>query len=120
SVFEHLKRNPDDFAGAFYRVSSRLRLIHLYAFQSHVWNRAVAGLVQELVPAAGRVGPGSLEGPLVSPTRPLPLAAGATFALPGPELADVADPDQRRRLEDALARERMVAADFRIEGVPGF
>jgi len=120
SVFEHLKRNDGDFAGAFYHVSSRLRLIHLYAFQSHLWNRAVADFARSLVPLEQRVVLEGIEGPLVYPSHPLPLPPGASFRLPGPGLEDVSAPEQRRWLEDALARERMVAADFRIDGVPGF
>lgn len=120
SVFEYLKRNDGDFAGAFYHVSSRLRLIHLYAFQSHLWNRAVAEFTRKLVPLEERVVLEGVEGPLVYPSRPLPLPPGASFRLPGAGLEDVSDPDQRRWLEDALARERMVASDFRIDGVPGF
>lgn len=120
SVFEYLKQNDGDFAGAFFHVSSRLRLIHLYAFQSHIWNRAVADCVQSLVPQAERVVLSGIEGPLVYPSRPLPLAPDATFRLPGAGLEDVRDPKQRGWLEDALSRERMVAADFRVEGVSGF
>ncbi|HUR28574.1 MAG TPA: tRNA pseudouridine(13) synthase TruD, partial [Planctomycetota bacterium] len=120
SVFEHLKHNDGDFAGAFFHVASRLRLIHLYAFQSHIWNRAVAAYVTSLVPAQERVVLDSVEGPLAYPSRPLPVAAEATFRLPGPGLEDVVDPLQRGWLEDALSRERMVAADFGIQGVSGF
>ena len=120
SVFEYLKKNDGDFAGAFYHVSSRLRLIHLYAFQSHIWNRAVTDCVASLVPRDERVVLEGVEGPLVYPSRPLALPQGATFRLPGPGLEDVRDPKQRGWLEDALSRERMVAADFQITGVSGF
>ncbi|MEO6708883.1 MAG: tRNA pseudouridine(13) synthase TruD, partial [Planctomycetota bacterium] len=82
SVFEYLKQHDGDFAGAFYHVSSRLRLIHLYAFQSHIWNRAVTDCVASLVPREQRVVLEGVEGPLVYPSRPLPLAEGATFRLP--------------------------------------
>jgi len=129
SVFEHLKRNPDDFAGAFQHVSTRLRLIHLYAFQSHLWNRAVAEYVRLVVPPAERIVIESVEGPLVFPSGALPLeppgpppqpAMGESFRLPGERLADVEHPLQRALLEDALAAERMVPAEFTIQGVPGF
>ena len=120
SVFEYLKKNPEDFGGAFYHIASRLRLIHLYAFQSHVWNRAVADFVRKHAPEGERVVLTGVEGPLVYPSRPLALPPGATFRLPGPGFEDVRDPEQRGLLEDALARERLTAADFRIDGVPGF
>lgn len=86
SVFEHLRRHPDDFAGAFYHVGSRVRLIHLYAYQSHVWNRAVADFVREHVPVDKRVVLESEEGALIYPSERdlLPVAPDATFRLPGP------------------------------------
>lgn len=121
SVFEHLRRHPDDFAGAFYHVSSRVRLIHLYAYQSHVWNRAVADFVREHVPVDKRVVLESEEGPLVYPAERdlLPVAPDATFRLPGPGLEDVIDPVQRGLLADVLAGDRLAPGQFQIEGVSG-
>jgi len=122
SVFEHLKRRPDDFAGAFAHIATRLRLIHLYAFQSHLWNRAVTAYVRERTPLSGRVLVECVEGPLVFPAGHFEDGAqeSRTFRLPGPRLEDVDDPVQRALLADALAAERLVPADFAIEGVPGF
>lgn len=120
SVFEHLKRHPDDFAGAFGHVATRVRLIHLYAFQSHLWNRAVAALVRSNTSPAERLVVRSLEGPLVFPAAGAGPGDGRTFRLPGARLADVDDPVHRELLEDALAEERLVPADFEVRGVPGF
>lgn len=121
SVFEHLRRHPEDFAGAFFHVASRVRLIHLYAYQSHVWNRAVADFVREHVPLDKRVVLDSEEGPLVYPAERdlLPVAADATFRLPGPGLEDVIDPVQRGLYADVLAADRIRPAQFQIEGVSG-
>ena len=121
SVFEHLGRTSDDFAGAFRHVSSRLRLIHLYAWQSHVWNRAVCELVRAHVPLPERVVLESAEGPLVTYANGPPAAlTERSFRLPGDGLDDVDDPEALTLLEDVLAGERMVSDGFRIEGVPGF
>jgi len=50
SVFEHLVENPGDFRGAMERgISTRERTIHLFAYQSYLWNRAVSLRVQEIV-----------------------------------------------------------------------
>jgi tRNA pseudouridine13 synthase len=117
SVFEHLKRAPGDFAGAFAHVATRLRLIHLYAFQSHLWNRAVAALVRESTPIEERIVLQGAEGPLVFSAGPLDLPP--TFRLPGARLAD-ANERERELLADALAAMRLVPADFQISGVPGF
>jgi tRNA pseudouridine13 synthase len=117
SVFEHLKGDPEDFAGAFGHVATRLRLIHLYAFQSHLWNRAVAALVREATPLEERIVLQGAEGPLVFPTGPLELPP--TFRLPGVRLEDVNE-RVRELLADALAAMRLVPADLEISGVPGF
>jgi hypothetical protein len=74
------------------------------------------------IPEPERITLEGVEGPLVHPARPLVLDASphGTFALPGARLEGVVHPDQRACIEDVLARERMVADDFKIEGVPGF
>ncbi len=120
SVFEHLKRSPEDFAGAFGHVATRVRLIHLYAYQSHLWNRAVAEAVGERTGIEQRVVVRNEEGPLVFPLARAGLSLPETFRLPGVGLADVQDQQQRELLEDALAADRLVAADFEVRGVPGF
>lgn len=122
SVFEHLRRNAGDFAGAFRYVASRTRLIHLYAYQSHLWNRAVARLVERRVPAAERFTIDSIEGPLVFAKNGLPLdpAWDGCFPLPGPELEGVEHPEQRKLLAELLAADGVPPERFRIRHVPGF
>jgi len=52
SLFEHLRDHPEDFTGALVRgVATRERTIHLFAYQSHLWNRAAALWVRSLAPA---------------------------------------------------------------------
>jgi tRNA pseudouridine13 synthase len=121
SVFGHLKRHPDDFAGAFYHVASRLRLIHLYAFQSHLWNRAVDAYIERITPPGLRARVSSREGPLTFSLGGYALDEGMeSFRLPGPKLADVTHALQLELLEEALAGERLAPAQFSIEGVSGF
>ncbi len=121
SIFEYLTAQPDDFAGAFYHVASRIRLIHLFAYQSHVWNRAVAELVRRNVPTESRVLVDSAEGGLVcfEGEAPAPLA-GRSFRLPGPGLEDVRNAEDRAILTEVLASEGIAPEDFRIDGVSGF
>jgi tRNA pseudouridine13 synthase len=49
-LFEHLQRRPDDFRGALPLLPERMRLIHAFAYQSYLWNRAVTGLLLRLLP----------------------------------------------------------------------
>jgi tRNA pseudouridine13 synthase len=118
SVFEHLNRSSDDFAGAFEFVSTRLRLIHLYAWQSHLWNRAVADHVRSVVPLEERVLLDSEEGVLVTHGGAPP--ARTTFRLPGEGLDDVEDPVELTAYEEVLAQEGMVPDQLRLEGASGF
>jgi tRNA pseudouridine13 synthase len=122
SVFQHLARHDGDFAGAFRYVKSQLRLIHLYAWQSHLWNRAVAAYVEEVTPAKERFAVPSPEGKLVFARGDLKFdpAMNGTFRLPGPGLDDVKHPHQRDLLALALRDQGLQPHEFRIEGVSGF
>jgi tRNA pseudouridine13 synthase len=122
SVFEHLARNDGDFAGAFQFVASRLRLIHLYAWQSHLWNRAVARYVEELSTPDQRITLSTPEGRIFFARGALPVDAtmNNAFRLPGPRFEDVAHPRQRALLTEVLRREGLAPEQFSIDGVPGF
>ncbi len=122
SIFEHLRRNHDDFAGAFRYVASRLRLIHLYAWQSHIWNRALAAHFDRTLPAGDRFAVRTLEGPQVFPKGEpfFPEAWQGNLPLPGNHLKGIEHADQRELFEAVLRRERIHAGQFAIKGVPGF
>ncbi|MFN0244444.1 MAG: tRNA pseudouridine(13) synthase TruD [Planctomycetota bacterium] len=122
SVFEHLARHADDFAGAFRYVSSRLRLIHLYAWQSHLWNRAVADYLFEITPRDERLIVDAPEGPLLFARGAMAIdpAMNGSFRVPGPRLTDVTHVRQRELLTTALHRDGIPPADYRIVGVSGF
>lgn len=122
SIFEHLKKNPDDFAGAFRFVATRVRLIHLFAWQSHLWNRAAADLVRSCTELEDRVLMDSEEGVLVSyaDAPPAAITAKPSLRLPGEGLEDVLDSDDLSRFEDVLAREEMVPDQLRIDGIEGW
>ncbi|MDZ4773178.1 MAG: tRNA pseudouridine(13) synthase TruD [Planctomycetota bacterium] len=122
SVFQHLIREGDDFAGAFRYVKSQLRLIHLYAWQSHLWNRAVAAYIEEVTPAKERFMVASPEGRLIFARGEIKIdpETKGKFRLPGTGLDDVKNPRQRDLLALALRNEGLAPHEFRIEGVSGF
>ncbi|MAG62385.1 MAG: tRNA pseudouridine(13) synthase TruD [Planctomycetota bacterium] len=122
SVFEHLRRDEDDFAGAFRFVASRIRLIHLYAWQSHVWNRALARHFDGCTPSKEKFVVRTPEGPQVFPKGlgMLPAEWEGSLPLPGNRLAGVEQPDQVALFEAVLQREGLTRFQFAIEGVPGF
>jgi tRNA(Glu) U13 pseudouridine synthase TruD len=99
-----------------------VRLIHLYAWQSHLWNRAVARYVEEITAPPDRITIPSPEGRLYFARGHMRIdpAMKGNFRLPGTQLSDVVHPRQRELLGEALAREGLAPEEFRIEGVPGF
>src|SRR5262245_21729726 len=77
SVFEHLAKNPADFAGAFEHVATRLRTIHLFAWQSHLWNRALVEWMRAHLALEERVVLDCEEGTLLAPRGAPPPALAA-------------------------------------------
>ncbi len=121
-VFEHLSRNEEDHAGAFRYIASKLRLIHLYAWQSHLWNRAVSNWISNNLAKADTLVVRGPEGPLAFSRGAYPEdpSMRGVFRLPGAGLEDVEHPLQRDLLALALRGEGLQPGEFRIEGVSGF
>ncbi len=123
SAFEHLRAHPRDFAGALERgVASRERTIHLFAYQSYLWNRAVALRVRQAVSGGDlHFLPGDAGAlPVWRAIAPEALAALDAMELPllggGAEL-----PAEARRLYDAvLAAEGFSVAAFLALDRSGF
>lgn len=123
SLFEYLHEHPDDFIGAFRRgISTSERTIHLFAYQSHLWNHAAALWIRGVTP------PEQL-GWLPSDDGALPvhrvLDAGVTAALRsvhlplfgrGMQLSD----DARRYYESVFRAEGVDPERFLALDVPGF
>ncbi|MGH7151744.1 MAG: tRNA pseudouridine(13) synthase TruD, partial [Planctomycetota bacterium] len=123
SLFRHLASNPRDFRGAFAFVAQRVRVLHLHAYQSYLWNRALGTYLRALVPPEARVFLRSDAGPLLAPrglSSPL-LAQLERLSFPLPAHDSVLpDAAVRRALEESLAAERLTLDRIRIEGIPGF
>ncbi len=122
SVFAHLKRHPEDCAGAFRHVATRIRLIHLFAWQSHLWNRALALHLGRVTPREQSFTYRIREGKLVFPKGRVDLPAPweGALPLPGARLEGVELPDQRTLFEEVLDQHDLTPAGLAIEGVEGF
>jgi tRNA pseudouridine13 synthase len=111
SVFEHLKNNPGDFRGALERgVATRERTIHLFAYQSYLWNRAVALKIQEVVDEADLAW-------LPCDAGPLPVYRGMATSM-YKELVDFELPLLGPDTEMSEETERLYKKVFRHEGMP--
>jgi tRNA pseudouridine13 synthase len=120
-VVRHLRRKPLDFAGAWSHMPGKERAIHIFAYQSYVWNESVAGFLRQVLPKKKL-----LEIPYVA-GRQVFWTHSADEELPSlPEtfpLVDDATPlaDERISLavDAALRREGLTRASFKIQGISG-
>ena len=121
SVFEHLRHTENDFAGAFQHISYRIRLIHLFAYQSHLWNRAVANYLEQVCDPHKTFSLPSHEGKLVFPKFEVPIETEwhGNFPLVGEKLAGVADPIQLRLYRALLKKDGLEGRRLHCD-VPGF
>ncbi|MCO5170318.1 MAG: tRNA pseudouridine(13) synthase TruD [Planctomycetes bacterium] len=121
AMIQHLRRRPGDFAGALQRLPAKERAIHVFAYQSLVWNRSVALYLGRRLPARALSRTRYVGGDLVWPDAPadqdLP-ALVETFPLLD-HTVEPADPDVRAAVDAALAEEGLTRERFRIEGIAG-
>jgi tRNA pseudouridine13 synthase len=101
SIITYLVDHPTDFRRALALVSADIRALYLSAFQSHVWNRMLAGRIERSVPPSRRRALVGREGPLWIPTgmtdserleldQSVPLLSARQQDLP-PDLGGIAD-----------------------------
>lgn len=121
-LFEHLVQQPEDFRGALEFLPLRLRVIHSFAYQSFLWNRAVSLLLRGGVNSAQRLRITTLAGDLMAwkylePEREQKLLAMET-PLFGPEGTGGSDPF-RKAMHQELDNAGLRPSNFRDNQVPG-
>ena len=121
-LFEHLCHHPRDFRRALQFVPLRLRVIHAFAFQSFLWNRAVSNLLRAGVRGAQRLRLSTLAGDLLawkylSPEREEKLKSMRTplFGIDG----DGGSPPFKKAMVDELKRAELRRSDFVEHEVQG-
>lgn len=121
SIIHHLRRKPQDFAGALQRMPAKERAIHVFAYQSWVWNRSVARYLEAVVPASKLGRSEHASGTLVwlelPPGEPLPKLVESVPLLD--DKVTIEDPTLRAAIESVLKDEGLTRERFRIDGVPG-
>ena len=122
-LFGHLCRNPRAYREAFEFVPTRLKLIHLFAFQSALWNLAVSRYLRFRVRSRERVYLPSLNGALTCwrylDDEVRPVLEDKTL-----ELADARtqfeDDDFRKSTFHVLREMELKMHDLEIRGMKGF
>ena len=121
-LFQHLMANPDDFRGAIEFVPLRLRVIHAFAYQSFLWNRAVSRLLRSGVDSAQRLRISTIAGDLMAwkylaPEREEKLKVMRT-PLYGPD-GDGGSEPFRRAMQEELHEAGLSREDFVRNEIPG-
>jgi tRNA pseudouridine13 synthase len=121
SLVDYLRVHPQDFRGAVARLRPELRGLYLSAYQSHLWNRALAKWLREHIPAEHlrpitlRLGdvplPTALDGPTAERLGTLRIP------LPSARLKlDAAHP-AAEAIQSVLAEEGFEMRDLQVRGV---
>lgn len=121
-LFAHLIAHPQDFRGALEFVPLRQRVIHSFAYQSFLWNRAVSHMLHRGVQSAQRLRIRTLAGDIMAwkylaPEREQKLATMRT-PLFGPDGTGGGDAFQRA-MKDELRNAGLRPSSFADNKVPG-
>ncbi len=121
AVVKWLRAHPKDFRGAFLRTEPRWRALHVFAYQSWLWNEGVKQLLREVVGVARLVSiryqagtllfPRELDGETARRLREM------TFPLLSPATT-FGDETVRRAALSVLERENMTLADLAVPDTP--
>jgi tRNA pseudouridine13 synthase len=122
ALIAHLLASPSDFRGALEHVALRQRVIHAFAYQSFLWNRAVSRLLRGGVNSAQRLRISTLAGDLMAwkylaPEREEKLKVMRT-PLYGPD-GDGGSEPFRRAMAEELRAAGLERDDFVRNQVPG-
>jgi tRNA pseudouridine13 synthase len=122
ALFGHLCANPDDFRGALAYVPLRQRVIHAFAYQSFLWNRALSRLLRGGVNSAQRLRLSTLAGDLLAwkylaPDKEAKLQVMSTplFGLEG----EGGSPPFRAAMIEEMRAAGLARSDFENNQVPG-
>lgn len=121
TMIQHLTRKPDDFHGAWQRCPARERAIHVFAYQSLIWNESVRRYLDRALPDAHRFATGYSGGKHVWPhygpqetPPPLPESFPLIDHTTAPD-----DPAVAAAIDAALSAEGLTRETFKIEGIRG-
>ena len=120
AMIQHLRRHPTDFRGALQRLPAKERAIHVFAYQSLIWNESVARYLSERLPPHRRI-----STPYVGGRHVWPISADGEDLPELPSSWPLIDHESplegplEAAVQAALQAEGLTQARFRIEGIPG-
>jgi len=122
-LFKRLEREPGRLREAFQSVPASVRLIHLYAYQSYLWNKGVALYFRNQLRPAQILEISTDMGNLPCPGRISPEEERRWSDFRFPLLDDrieIADASAKRAVDAILRREGIARKQLQIHNAPGF
>ncbi len=120
-VISHLRKEPQDYLGAFLQIDSDYRAMLLFTYQSFLWNEGARRLLQLMLPREHIFPLPYQAGTLLfhhdAPPDVLDRLRTLTFPLLAPN-SSFKDAQVEEAVRWVLAREKMTLEDLRIEESP--
>lgn len=121
-VFEHLREKRGGFREALELLPTRVKLIHSFAYQSYLWNRAVDRMLHGMLARGARVSLRSLTGWLTAWDKPfrevLADLKQLDTPLHGPE-GPAGSPEFRKAVQEILVEQGLRQVDLDAAAIPG-
>jgi tRNA pseudouridine13 synthase len=120
-IVDYLASRPEDFQGAIERLRPDVRGLFLSVYQSHLWNRMMAGWLQEHCPPDQLLFVRLRQGPVPvhQALNPAALQDLAALRLPLPSARMTMEPGDARAslVEDVLRQEGLEPTQLKVGGL---
>jgi tRNA pseudouridine13 synthase len=121
SLVDYLVHHPTDFRGAVARLQPELRGLYLSAYQSHLWNRMLAGWLrsrlhpQQLIDISLSLGPYPMQRSLEPEQRQ--ALADLVLPLPSSRMNWLPDDPRKAIFDQILTEESLQVDQFKLRGL---
>ncbi len=119
NIIRILRRDPEDFLGAFLRIDPKYRALLVFTYQSYIWNEGVRRYLMDFLHGQSLIALDYQAGKLLFPREMTAEQTEAlrktTFPLLAPETT-ISDPHIRKAVDWVLGRERLTLDRLRVPG----